>query len=212
MGGGWLPSRRSFVKNDRAVSRRSKAALSALRLTHVGDCAVDQPSRLSLIVVMGVAGAGKTTVGQLLAREIGWTFIDADDYHSPENRAKLAAGVELTDQDRAAWLRDLNRGVLDHIARAERVVLACSALKEPYRAVLTDSIAGSRFVYLKVTPDLIKARLSSRAHFFDPSLQASQFATLEEPADALVVDGSLPALEIATEIRRELFGQGGRIA
>jgi gluconokinase len=166
-------------------------------------------SHLSLIIVMGVAGAGKTTVGQALAREVGWTFVDADDYHSPANRAKLAGGVELTDADRATWLRDLNDGVRRHISGGERVVLACSALKAEYRAILTDSIAASRVVYLKATADLIRTRLKRRSHFFDPSLQGSQFATLEEPAAALVVDANLPALEIAAQIRRELFRKEG---
>ena len=164
----------------------------------------------SLIVVMGVAGAGKTTVGRILAEQIGWEFVDADDYHSRANRAKLAAGVELTDEDRAGWLRTLNRVIQRCISRGVNVVLACSALKQHYRATLTRSIADSQFVYLRATRELCRSRLATRTHFFNPTLLDSQFATLEEPAEALVVDASVPALDIATEIRARLLGRPDR--
>jgi gluconokinase len=166
---------------------------------------IDDPN-LSLIVVMGVAGAGKTTVGRILAQQVGWTFVDADTYHSEENRAKLAAGIELTDADRAEWLQQLNRAMLAYVSSGVRVVLACSALKDRYRSTLTRSISSSRFVYLRVTPSLSRARLSTRSHFFHPGLLASQFTTLEEPRDALVIDADAPAMEIAEEIRRRLLG------
>ena len=165
---------------------------------------------LSLIVVMGVAGAGKTTVGRTLAEQIGWTFVDADTYNPEANRAKLAAGIELTDADRAEWLETLNQAMVRDISRGMRVVLACSALKESYRAVLTRSIPAARFVYLRATPALIRARLSTRTHFFNPGLLTSQFATLEEPRDALVIDADAPALVIAQDIRSRLLGHVSR--
>jgi gluconokinase len=160
----------------------------------------------SLIVVMGVAGSGKSTVGGILADQIGWAFLDADAYHSRANRAKMSAGVELTDADRAGWLRTLNRVLLRCTSRGIGVVLACSALKERYRAALVQSIAGAHFVYLQATPELCRSRLSMRTHFFHPSLLNSQFTTLEEPRDALVIDASAPAVDIATQIRHRLFG------
>jgi gluconokinase len=161
---------------------------------------------------MGVAGAGKTTVGRILARQIGWSFMDADAYHPPANRAKLTAGVELTDASRTGWLRRLNGAVRRRTSRGAHVVLACSALKERYRALLTQKIPRSRIVFLKATPDLCRSRLSTRAHFFNPRLLDSQFATLEEPREALVIDASAPALEIVAEIRRRLFGPTCEVA
>jgi gluconokinase len=164
-----------------------------------------------IIVVMGVSGAGKTTVGKLLAAELGWPFYDADDFHSQANVRKMQAGVALTDADRAGWLDAL----ATHIARLERcgtsAVIACSALKRAYRARLRGvaDAAGTapavRFVYLKGSPNLIRKRLASRVHhFMPPALLASQFETLEEPATALTVDVAAPPAAIVRRIRAEL--------
>ncbi len=146
---------------------------------------------------MGVAGSGKTTVGRLLAQELGCEFFDADDFHPVANVEKMRQGGALTDADREGWLTAL-RALLD---RQTSAVLACSALKKAYR----DELAGTRFVYLRADRALLEQRLDERrGHFFNPKLLDSQLATLEEPGDAIVVDaGGDPAAIVAT-IRRSL--------
>ena len=138
-----------------------------------------------IVLVMGVSGSGKTTIGERLAARLGARFLDADDFHPPQNVAKMAAGVPLTDEDRSPWLTRLNEAL-----RGERsAVLACSALKEKYRKTLREGVADFRIVHLKGSYDFIHARLATRRHRYMPaSLLASQFATLEPPADALEVD------------------------
>lgn len=165
-------------------------------------------ARPQVIVVMGVAGAGKTLVGSALAHALGWTFYDADDFHSPENVAKMHRGIGLTDADRAPWLEAL-RDVIDRVIRDGRNgVMACSALKEAYRKMLTpdDAPAGTvRFVYLDVPPDVLHDRLEHRAHHYaPPELLDSQLATLEVPRDAIWVDGTLPPDEIVRAARSAL--------
>jgi gluconokinase len=140
-----------------------------------------------IVVVMGVSGAGKTTIGAALARELGWRFIDADDHHPPQNVAKMAAGTPLTDEDRAPWLHELNA----LLRKEERVVLACSALKERYRKRLTQGLGEVQIVYLQGEPELIRSRLAGRQHRYMPAaLLESQFQALEPPADAITVDVS----------------------
>jgi gluconokinase len=141
-----------------------------------------------IVVLMGVCGSGKTTVGRVLAHELGWNFLDADAFHPEANIAKMANGVALTDDDRWPWL---DRLVVEMRAVSERgghAVVGCSALKQAYRDRL--SRAGElRWVYLKGDAATIEPRLASRrGHYMPPSLLASQFAVLEEPAAALVVD------------------------
>jgi gluconokinase len=161
-----------------------------------------------VIVIMGAAGAGKTTVGRALAAELGWPFVDADDHHPPQNVDKMHAGVALTDADREPWLASLHAVVSRAIDRREHTVLACSALKERYRQALHGHRHPVRFVYLKATEAELQHRLTARPdHFFGPGLLASQLATLEEPGpgDALVVDATWPAERILAAIRQE-FG------
>jgi gluconokinase len=138
-----------------------------------------------IAVVMGVSGAGKTTIGQALARELGWRFIEGDDHHPAANVAKMAAGQALDDDDRRPWLDKLNS-----ILRAEKnAVLACSALKHRYRERLAEGIERVEWIYLKGEPDLIRARLNERRHRYMPaSLLDSQFAALEPPRQAITVD------------------------
>ena len=169
---------------------------------------VDDSSGPRVIVVMGVAGAGKTLVGSALARSLGWSFYDADDFHSPENVAKMHQGIGLTDADRAPWLATL-RDVIDHVIRDQRnAVLACSALKEAYRKMLTpdNAPAGTvRFVFLDVPEDVLRERLKNRAHHYaPPDLLDSQLATLEQPRDAIRVDGTRPPDEIVRAARSQL--------
>jgi gluconokinase len=158
-----------------------------------------------VIVVMGVAGAGKTTVGRRLAQAIGWEFHDADEFHSPENIAKMHRGEALTDDDRRPWLATLSALIATIVRDGRRAVLACSALKQSYREALVphDAPPGAvRFAYLDVPASELRRRLTERAnHFAPPELLASQLATLEAPGDAVWVDGSCSVEEEVRTIR-----------
>jgi gluconokinase len=138
-----------------------------------------------IVIVMGVSGAGKSTIGAALAAELGWRFIDADDHHPPANVGKMAAGMPLTDADRAPWLEALNL----LLKKEQNAVLACSALKQSYRDRLTAGIPAFALVYLQGSFDLINARLAGRRHRYMPAaLLKSQFETLEPPEKAIAVD------------------------
>lgn len=153
-----------------------------------------------IVVVMGVAGSGKTRIGTMLAGQLGWPFLDADDFHPPANIAKMAAGIPLDDADRIPWLEAIHA----KLTKIENAVLACSALKERYRQRLGAGL-DVRFVYLRATRELIAARLRERrGHFFAPELIESQFEALEEPGDALVVDAAQAAATIVKELVRTL--------
>jgi gluconokinase len=156
-----------------------------------------------IIIVMGVTGSGKTTVGRLLAERFDLAFYEGDDFHPPENKQKMSAGAPLTDQDRRPWLQQL-RAVLQNAAKSSAgAVLACSALKKSYRRHL--SAGAVRFVYLKASPELVRDRLHRRTgHFMPPSLVDSQFADLEEPDDALIVDAALDPEKIVDRIAQAL--------
>jgi len=141
-----------------------------------------------ILVLMGVCGSGKTTVGEALAASLGCAFLDADDFHPPANVAKMASGQPLTDDDRWPWLDRIVAELSRILARGDNAVLACSALKQSYRERLQRA-GDVRIVYLKGDAATISARLASRQHeYMPPSLLPSQFAALEEPDDALVVD------------------------
>ncbi|MCX7892988.1 MAG: gluconokinase [Burkholderiales bacterium] len=151
-----------------------------------------------IVVVMGVAGAGKTTVGRLLARHLAARFADADDFHPPENVAKMRAGVALDDADRAPWLARLNALVAASAAAGEPLVLACSALKRAYRERLADGVPGVRFVFLDGPRELLARRLAGRTgHYMNPDLLDSQLATLERPEGAIVLAIDAPPETIA---------------
>lgn len=142
-----------------------------------------------VIVIMGVTGSGKTTVGERLARDLGWEFLDADDFHPAANKAKMHAGIPLTDEDRWPWLSALHDALARALAEGRGAVLACSALRSSYRDVLSDRLEGVRFVLLEGDRALLQARLGNRpGHFMNPALLDSQIATLERPADALTVN------------------------
>ena len=148
-----------------------------------------------ILVLMGVCGSGKTTVGEILAQELAWPFFDADDFHPQANVAKMASGQPLTDADRWPWLDGIAEEMRRVLARGGHAVLACSALKDAYRSRLQRA-GDVRIVYLKGDQPTIAARLAERHHKYMPaSLLPSQFAALEEPADAVVVDirQSIPA-------------------
>jgi len=156
---------------------------------------------------MGPAGAGKTTVGKLLAEELGWSFLDADDFHSAANVEKMRHGVSLTDVDRGPWLASMRSALDAAYLASTNVVLACSALKETYRQALVPDRAknGVQFVYLHASPEVLRGRLTTRVgHYAGPALLDSQLATLEEPSDALWVDASQDPPTIVFQIRRLL--------
>ncbi len=160
--------------------------------------------------MMGVTGSGKTTVGELLAQELGWKFYDADNFHPAENVEKMRQGIPLTDQDRVPWLGALaNLIITSHKKEAgssgANIVLACSALRESYRKMLARDQVPLQFVFLCGGEQLIKSRLEARTgHYMNPALLPSQFKTLEEPADALYVDVSPEPADIVRYIRKEL--------
>lgn len=157
-----------------------------------------------VVVLMGVTGSGKSTVGHLLAAQLGWEFADADQFHSPANVKKMAQGIALTDADREPWLMGLRQAILRWLAEGKNGVLTCSALKESYRDKL--GIGGEvRLVYLKGSYDLIASRLQERhGHFATEAILADQFANLEEPKAAIAVSIQPAPLEIVAEIRRKL--------
>jgi gluconokinase len=157
-----------------------------------------------IVIVMGVAGSGKSTIGQRLADRLGWPFYDGDDFHPPANVEKMRAGIPLTDEDRSGWLSALADVIAQQLRQDQSAVIACSALKQQYRARLSadDQV---RFVYLRGSYALIEARLRERTgHYMPPDLLASQFAALEEPQSALIVDIDQLPEQIVTEIVGQL--------
>jgi gluconokinase len=154
---------------------------------------------------MGVAGSGKTTIGQQLARALGWSFRDADEFHPPANVAKMSAGIALNDRDREPWLAAIRAYIDDRLARGENAVVTCSALKERYRSTLDADATRVKFVHLAGDFDLIMGRLRDReGHFMRPELLRSQFETLEPPRGVLTVDVAKTPDAIVAEIRRAL--------
>jgi gluconokinase len=159
-----------------------------------------------IVVLMGVSGSGKSTVGKVLAERLGWTFLEGDDFHPPANVAKMRAGVPLTDADRAPWLADLRERIDAACERGENLVLACSALKHAYRDYLEKHEPECvQYVYLHGSEELIRQRLAVRkGHFMPPGLLHSQFEALEPPTDALRVEVSGTPEAVADEIRSKL--------
>jgi carbohydrate kinase (thermoresistant glucokinase family) len=157
------------------------------------------------VILMGVAGSGKTAVGTQTAARLHWLFLDADNFHPPANIEKMKHGIPLNDADRVPWLQRLH-DELQHQTNAGRsVILACSALKESYRKILRDEALQPTFVYLDVDPETISARLSQRAaHFFPKALMDSQFAALEKPKDAVVIDARKPLDEVVDAVAQLL--------
>jgi gluconokinase len=157
-----------------------------------------------LLVVMGVAGSGKTLIGSMLARSLGWRFADADDFHPVANVEKMSRGIALTDTDREPWLCAMRQAIIDWTKSGQSIVLACSALKRGYRERLSGPYE-TKIVYLKGAFDVLHNRLAKRRdHFMKPEMLASQFVDLEEPTDAIVIDVSRAPDDIVAEIRRKL--------
>ena len=153
---------------------------------------------------MGVSGSGKTTAGQKLAQAMGGLFLDADDFHTAEKKAKMHAGIPLNDDDRWPWLDRLNAELRRAANQDQPVFLACSALKQKYRDRLVAGLPGARFVYLKGSIEFIRSRLLQRKnHFMPASLIDSQFAELEEPRNAIVLDIAKDDGRMLEDFRRQ---------
>ncbi len=158
-----------------------------------------------IIILMGVTGCGKTTIGQLLAQELNWPFYDGDDFHPAANVEKMRAGIPLTDDDRAPWLATLQNLIRENLNANQSGILACSALKQKYRDRLQVDPLNVRFVFLQGDFTTIAQRLAARTnHYMDPNLLASQFEALEEPRDALAVDIAQTPRAIVARIKSAL--------
>jgi gluconokinase len=161
--------------------------------------------RAMIVVVMGVSGSGKTTVGTMLAAALKWRFYEGDDLHSAANRNKMTRGIPLTDADRLPWLRRIRRLIERCLADRVDAVIACSALKQSYRELIVANAKQVPVVYLKGSPKLINARLGKRkGHFMPSALLPTQFEALEEPRTAITIDASGTPAQIVEAIRKRL--------
>jgi gluconokinase len=158
-----------------------------------------------IVVITGVSGAGKTTVGKLLAESLRWLFYDADDFHSAVNVAKMRRGIPLTDQDRVPWLTAIAEVIRSSDRCGHHAVLACSALRKSYRTMLSAAAGQVHFVFLDVPREVVVERVRQRiGHFMPASQVADQFATLEAPEDALRIDARLAPSAIVDQVSRAL--------
>jgi gluconokinase len=174
----------------------------------VNDLHERSTATIRVVIVMGVSGAGKTTIGRALAESLGWPFHEGDDFHSPANLERMASGHPLTDADRAPWLLAIRQLIDGILQRGARGVVACSALRHRYRKTLTPEGSARdavRFVDLEVPKEILRHRLSTRTgHFMTQALLDSQLAALERPTRAEIVDGTLAVDDIVREVRRRL--------
>lgn len=160
-----------------------------------------------IVLISGVAGAGKTTVGSALAERLGWDFIEGDDFHPAVNVEKMSRGEPLTDADRVPWLDALRKRIEEHIQAGKPAVVTTSALKRRHRDILHVDHPYVTLVFLDASPELIRERLAERRdHFFDPALLESQFRALERPADVLVLPAEDTVPELVERIVRHLEG------
>ena len=158
-----------------------------------------------IILVMGVSGSGKTTIGEKLAESLGYKFADADDFHPQENIEKMRNGIALSDKDRLPWLQKMQDVIKQHLLENTNIVITCSALKASYRQMLLINHESVKLVYLKGSFELIHKRLKERLnHFMSEKLLKSQFEILEEPLEAIKVDISRPLEDIVQEILEKL--------
>ena len=158
-------------------------------------------SKPTVLIICGVAGSGKTTVGKALAEKLGWQFADADQFHSAANIEKMSKGIPLTDEDRAPWLESMRDAISSWLENGSPTVLACSALKERYRQHLCVDKQKVHFIFLKAPREVLLQRLQNRgAHFMKVNMLDSQFETLEVPIDAITVDACAPLKKVISAI------------
>jgi gluconokinase len=158
-----------------------------------------------VIIMMGVSGSGKTTTGRTLAKNLGWPFYEGDDFHSEANVEKMTRGIALTDTDRKEWLDRLSHLLTELERQRKSAVISCSALKESYRQRLSKAGENLRFVFLKGDYELLEKRLMERkGHYMGAGLLRSQFQTLEEPKEAIVVNAASDPRAIVAEVKRRL--------
>ena len=159
-----------------------------------------------IVVVMGVSGSGKTTVGRLLAQHLGWTYLEGDDFHSPKNIEKMSNGISLTDEDRMPWLARIKDEIDNCSKNGSDAVVACSALRNNYRTYLAAGLSDIRFLYLKGESAVIRERMKIRGnHYMKSEMLDSQFASLEEPPDAIVADIGKAPQDIVSQVEGELM-------
>jgi gluconokinase len=164
------------------------------------------PASPRILLLMGVAGSGKTTIGRQLAHELGWPYFEGDDFHSVANRDKMSRGIPLDDRDRAPWLAAIRAQIDECLAAGRSAVFSCSALKQQYRDLLVQGTTAVAVVYLAIDPATAEQRVSQRqGHFMKADMLQSQFATLEAPADALVLNAGQPVEVIVAAIRQALL-------
>jgi gluconokinase len=157
-----------------------------------------------ILLIMGVTGSGKSTVGRMLAERLGWVYLDADDFHSPSNKERMHRGIPLTETDRIPWLDAMHTALQAHTEQGQSVVLACSALRQEYRDRLMAGL-DVKLIYLRGSRELIATRLAKRMnHFAGVPILDDQFAVLEEPHDAIVLDISETPEQIVEEILRKI--------
>jgi gluconokinase len=188
-----------LLGEEAAIIRRDGNTMEPMQQLYVPV----RDSNFHWLVVMGVSGCGKSSLGAALARELALPLIEGDDFHSPASVSKMRAGIALTDDDRAGWLATLGRELASH---REGAVLTCSALKRDYRNRLRAAVPGLRFVFLALTREEAERRVAARAgaHMFPPSLVANQFATLESPVGepgVLELDATAPKEELVGKAR-----------
>lgn len=165
----------------------------------------DTDTRHAIIVVlMGVAGCGKSTIGRQLATRLGWSFIDADDFHSEENIHKMSCGIPLTNRERIPWLDTVHSHIILTIENNQNAVYACSALRKEYRERLKGNLSNLKFVYLKGSFEVLLKRLETRNHFAGPGLLPSQFRDLEEPENAIILNCEKDPQQLITELVKEV--------
>ncbi len=157
-----------------------------------------------VLIIMGVAGCGKTSVGKMLSEKLGWKYYEGDNYHPKENVEKMSNGIPLNDEDRMPWLLKLRTIIEDALSHSENIILSSSALKEAYRKILKVN-DGVKFIYLKGSYELIEARMKMRKdHFMKPGMLKSQFEALEEPANAITIDIDQPLEKIVENILQKI--------
>jgi len=158
-----------------------------------------------IILLMGVSGSGKTTIGRMLAGQLGWPYFEADDFHSPANKEKMSHGIPLNDDDRAPWLAAIRQRIDECVAGNQSAVFTCSALKESYRHILMDHVPAVSLVYLAGDSDTLLQRMEGRSgHYMKADMLQSQLATLEVPHNALMIDIAQSPETIVAKIRAYL--------